>query len=129
MHKLITAAKADGLTLKVVSGYRSYTDQIATFDRWVKRHMKNHPSLSRSEAEKQVNHFSALPGHSEHQLGTTVDILSSENDYKFTTNKKFKFIAWLAKNAARFNFKISWPEGNGEFQYEPWHIRWYPNQQ
>lgn len=126
LKRLIAAAKRDGLTLRVVSAYRSYDEQVVTFNKWVQRTMERHPELNRTDAESRTNNFSAYPGHSEHQLGTTVDILSSENNYKFTTNKKFKYIAWLEKNARTFNFKISWPEGNGEFQYEPWHIRWYP---
>lgn len=126
LKRLIEAAKKDGLTLKPVSGYRSYKYQIGCFNRWVDREMKRYPELTRKQAEKKANTFSARAGHSEHQLGTTVDVLSSENGYKFSSDDKWKYVSWLAKNAERFNFKISYGKDSKEYVYEPWHIRWYP---
>ena len=110
LKRLLSAAKADGLTLKAVSGYRSYERQIAVFNSWVTRERKKNPALTQSEAEKLVDRYSARPGHSEHQLGTTVDVLSSENGYKFTTDSRWKFISWLERNANRFNFKSLTPQ-------------------
>ena len=126
LKKLLETARSEGLTLKVVSGYRSYERQITVFNSWVNRECKKNPSLTREEAEKIVDHYSARPGHSEHQLGTTVDILSAENGYKFSSDRKWKFVAWLERNAGRFNFKISYGPDHKEYQYEPWHLRWYP---
>ena len=124
---LINAAQKAGLNLRVVSGYRSYEYQVECFERWVERQLRDNPHWTRAKAERRTNQFSAHAGHSEHQLGTVVDILSDENDYKFSTDKKWKFVGWLAENAKRFNFKISYPEDSEEFEYEPWHLRWYPN--
>ena len=126
LKKLLAAAKKDGLTLRAASGYRSYEKQIRTFNRWTEKELRNNPKLTRKEAEAVANTYSARPGHSEHQLGTTVDVLSSENGYKFSSDSKLKYIAWLEKNAPKFNFKISHYKGNKEFVYEPWHLRWYP---
>ena len=126
LEKLIKAAKKEGLTLKAKSGYRSYDHQIATFKRWTDREMKKNSNLTRAQAEAKANTYSAKPGHSEHQLGTTVDVLSSENGYKFSSDPKLKYIGWLEKNASRFNFKISFPKDSTEYVYEPWHLRWYP---
>ncbi len=127
LKRLIKAAKQDGLTLKPVSGYRSYSHQVKTFKRWTDRELKKNPRLTRKQAEAIANTYSARPGHSEHQLGTTVDILSSENNYKFSSDQKLKYVSWLEKNAGRFNFKISFPKDGTEYVYEPWHIRWYPS--
>ena len=126
LKKLIAAAKKDGITLKVKSGYRSYDHQIKTFKRWTEREMRKNKKLSREEAEVIANTYSAKPGHSEHQLGTVVDILSSESNYKFSSDPKLKYSTWLEKNAPKFNFTISFPKGNKEYVYEPWHIRWFP---
>lgn len=124
---LINAAKKDGLTMRVVSGYRTYEYQADCFERWVERQLKENPHWTRAKAEKKTNQFSAHAGHSEHQLGTVVDILSDENDYKFfLTDQKLKFVGWVAKNAEKFNFKISYPKDSEEFEYEPWHLRWFP---
>ncbi len=126
LKRLIQAARKDGLTLKPVSGYRSYNYQIRTFKRWTNREMKRNPKMTRKQAEEKANTYSARAGHSEHQLGTTIDVLSSENGYKFSSDAKLKYVAWLDKNAAKFNFKISHGKDSKQFVYEPWHLRWYP---
>lgn len=127
LRKLLNDAKKAGLTLKVVSGYRSYDYQKGVFDRWVAKEKKKRPKITHEQAEKIVRSYSAVPGHSEHQLGTTVDVLSSENGYTFTYDKRYKFIDWIEQNAQKYHFKISYPAGNTEYVYEPWHLRWYPS--
>ena len=126
LKNLIEAARKDGLTLKPVSGYRSYKYQIGTFKRWTEREMKRNPRLTRKEAEELANTYSAKSGHSEHQLGTVVDLLSSENGYKFSITSDLKYVGWLEKNAEKFNFRISHHKNQTQFIYEPWHLRWYP---
>lgn len=127
LQNLINAAAKEGISLRAVSGYRSYVQQVQVFDSWVQQEMKKNPALSRSEAEKIANTYSARPGHSEHQLGTAVDVLSSESNYSFTTNYNLRYVGWMEKNAQKFNFKISYPKDNPEYVYEPWHLRWYPS--
>jgi D-alanyl-D-alanine carboxypeptidase len=126
LTKLIEAAKNDGIDLKVVSGYRSYSDQENIFNDYVKNEMYRHPGMSREDAEILVNTYSARPGHSEHQLGTTVDVLSLESNYSFNINTNMKFVKWLEENSTKYNFRISYTKGNGEYNYEPWHLRWMP---
>ncbi len=126
LERLLEAAHKDGLTLKVVSGYRSYSYQESVFNRWTNQELTKNPKLSRKAAEELANTYSARPGHSEHQLGTVVDVLSSENNYTFTSDPHLKYVGWLEKNAPKFNFTISYPKGGTEYVYEPWHIRWYP---
>lgn len=126
LKRLLAAAKKDGLTLRVQSGYRSYERQQQVYNSWIAKEMVKNRSLSRSEAIKLTDRYSARPGHSEHQLGTTVDILSAENGYKFSEDRRWKYVGWLERNAQRFNFKISYGPDSREYQYEPWHIRWYP---
>jgi zinc D-Ala-D-Ala carboxypeptidase len=126
LKKLLEAAKKAGLTLKVVSGYRSYDKQVTTFEYWIKKELERHPQWTREQAEKEANTYSAKPGHSEHQLGTTVDVLSSENNYQFSAEPSLKYIKWFEDNCQNYNFKISYPKTQTEYTYEPWHLRWYP---
>ena len=126
LNKLLAAAKQDGITLKVVSGYRSYERQQQVFARWVQKERERHPDWTCEQAETEANTYSAKPGHSEHQLGTVVDALSSENNYQFSSDPKLKYITWLEDNCHKYNFKISYPKTQTEYVYEPWHIRWYP---
>jgi len=126
LERLLSAAQKDGVTLKVISGYRSYEYQKDLFNRYIKNERAKNPKLTQTSAAHIVNTYSAKPGHSEHQLGTTVDVLSAENNYAFTVTPELKYIVWLEKHASKFNFVISYPKDGTEYIYEPWHIRWYP---
>src|SRR5207244_929282 len=41
LKRLLAAAKKDGLTLKVVSGYRSYEKQVSVFNGYIQKELKN----------------------------------------------------------------------------------------
>lgn len=64
---LMVEMKRRGFPGKVESAFRSYGSQCGTFLRWA-------GNGGFCDATEQ----SALPGHSQHQLGTTVDIFSEE---------------------------------------------------
>jgi D-alanyl-D-alanine carboxypeptidase len=71
---------------------------------------------------------SARPGHSEHQLGTTADISNADVGYRLTEEfGETPAGRWLAENAWRYGFVLSYPEGAEAvtgYKYEPWHFRW-----
>ena len=62
---MASAARSAGARLAVQSAYRSYSNQKATFDYWV-----------RVDGYATAIKESARAGHSEHQLGTTLDFRS-----------------------------------------------------
>jgi zinc D-Ala-D-Ala carboxypeptidase len=124
LYKMIDSAKLQGVDLKVVSGYRSFSTQKVLFESYVADEKQKAPGISEAEAIERANRYSAKPGHSEHQIGTTVDILSSETGYQFNSNPNKKYAVWLKQNASKYNFVISYPENNPEYIYEPWHLRW-----
>lgn len=114
--KLIDAAAREGVTLLAASSYRSYADQVVTFNSWAAQ-------LGEDEAAR----VSARPGHSEHQLGTTTDIVGPGADYNLDLMPGTPEAAWIAANAARFGFVVSYPEGMEDvtgYIHEPWHIRY-----
>lgn len=106
-----------GLEVIVESAYRSYEAQAATFDSWVAR-------LGYDAAVVRT----ARPGHSEHQLGTAVDVTSAGwtgrfGDWAVESTEG----AWMAANAWRYGFVMAYPAGSEAqtcFGYEPWHYRW-----
>ncbi len=111
------AARAAAVRLVIVSAYRSYQQQVLTFDYWVG-----------IGGYAQALRTSARPGHSEHQLGTTIDFGDGSaapweyDDWAATTSG-----AWLAQHAAEFGFVMSYPQGKSAvtcYDYEPWHYRW-----
>lgn len=117
LAKMIEAAGADDQTLFVLSGYRSFQEQDAILQQEIRLY-------GRSVAEQQV----APPGHSEHQLGLAVDITSKRAPYELSHDfGRWPEGRWLADNAARFGFVISYPDGKESvtgYIYEPWHIRY-----
>lgn len=111
------AWQAAGLSVIVESGYRSYGAQAATFDSWVAR-------LGSAEAIVR----SARPGHSEHQLGTSIDLSSPGWSGRFGDwERETAEGAWMATHAWEYGFVMSYPFGSQAqtcFSYEPWHYRW-----
>lgn len=110
-------AKATGDYVTVASGYRSWAEQQKIYG--------NNVGLY---GEDETNTFSAKPGHSEHQLGLTVDFTNKETDYKldekFSSTKAGK---WIADNAHLYGFVESYSKGSSleiNYQYEPWHYRY-----
>ena len=132
LAEMFDAAREQGHTLVVCSAYRSYADQVATFDQWVADEMAKAESagspISREEAERRANQFSALPGHSEHQLGTTVDVSSPEVAFDLVAGfADAPPGRWLAGNSYRFGYVFSYPGGKEKltgYIAEPWHLRW-----
>jgi D-alanyl-D-alanine carboxypeptidase len=118
LRALADAARAAGAPLGVVSGYRSYQQQRQTFDYWV--------SVGGYE---QALRTSARAGHSEHQLGTSLDFTSAGGSapWAYADWAQTPAGAWMAANAWRYGFVMSYPAGAFDrtcYDYEPWHYRY-----
>ncbi len=111
------AWQASGLTMIIESAYRSYATQAATFNSWSSR-----------TGYAQALIRSARPGHSEHQLGTAIDVTSPGWGGRFGDwARETAEGAWMAANAWEYGFVMSYPFGTQAatcFSYEPWHYRW-----
>ncbi|MCA9980343.1 MAG: M15 family metallopeptidase, partial [Anaerolineales bacterium] len=125
LTQLIADMQAAGLQPQIISGYRSYYSQNIAFQKWVEK-----------EPERATQ-LSARPGHSEHQLGTTVDFGSPVlYQYVEGADEKIEFHTyffktpegiWLLENAHTYGFTLSYPREAQEitgFYYEPWHYRY-----
>lgn len=117
LSEMLAAAATDGLDLGVRSAYRSYRTQCITFSYKVARHGLEH-----------ARRFSAEPGRSQHQLGTTVDITAARIGWALSQSLADEPEGqWLAANAHRFGFALSYPEGAEQvtgYAFEPWHFRY-----
>ncbi|MBP9866603.1 MAG: M15 family metallopeptidase [Candidatus Pacebacteria bacterium] len=110
---LFTSAKADGVTLYVKSGYRSFDEQKSLKSAYTVKY-----------GAGTSNTFSADQGYSEHQLGVTLDFITTGLNGQLTTAfDKTDAYTWLLNNAYRFGFVLSYPKGNKYYVYEPWHWR------
>jgi D-alanyl-D-alanine carboxypeptidase len=100
---------ADGVGLKVIvaSAYRSYADQNTVFN-----------DIKAAYGLNYAQKAAALPGHSEHQLGTTIDFNGGE--------------AWLQATAWQYGFVESYPAVVSPaltcYQPEAWHYRYFGRQ-
>jgi len=125
LRKLFEEAERQSIKMKIVSAYRSFEDQEILFNYYVQQEIKS-GAITEADAVKRANNYSAKPGHSEHQLGTTVDINCYECeglDISVENEKVWKF---LDEYGPKYGFKISYTKENvAGYQYEPWHIRYH----
>jgi len=106
------AAAADGVTLQLVSAYRSIARQ----------HEIVAAKLARGQSLDVILQVSAAPGFSEHHTGRAVDIGTPNSPALEEAFEQTPAFAWLQANAARFGFVLSFPRDNAcGYQYEPWH--------
>ena len=69
----------------------------------------------------------ARPGHSEHQLGTTIDVTTegaTDVDQSWGATPDGQ---WVATNAHKYGFLLSYPSDASDrtcYDYEPWHLRY-----
>lgn len=108
---MIGAAKRAGHDLKVISAYRSFETQTELKGQFTQVYGSG------------ANAFSADQGYSEHQLGTAVDVTTPEVGGTFSSFAETEAYEWMLKNAHRFGFVLSYPEGNQFYIFEPWHWR------
>ncbi len=104
-------AKALGLDLKLVSGYRSYETQKKLYENYVLK-----------DGVEKANTYSAKPGNSEHQTGLAFDIGKVDSSFANTDEAK-----WIEKNAHLYGFIVRYPKDKIDvtgYIYEPWHVRY-----
>ena len=107
----------DEYTIKGSSGFRSYEYQKLLLENAIKSG-KNNASVSIAKA-----------GHSEHQLGTAVDITGKSVGYSSADDSFLNSVesVWLEQNAYKYGFVMSYPldkENITGYRHEPWHYRY-----
>ena len=104
-------AKVLGLSIPLVSGYRSYKTQEELYNKYVKK-----------DGEEKASMYSAKPGYSEHQTGLAFDIGSVEDSFANT-----KEAEWINNNSYKYGFIVRYPKNKTSvtgYIYEPWHVRY-----
>lgn len=117
LEEMFAAAKEEGYTLAIVSGYRSYSKQSTIYAR------KKATTGSVEKADEYV----ARPGTSEHQLGLAMDLARKGSSQLNSNFGKTEEGQWVYANAHRFGFIVRYLEGYEEitgYNYEPWHVRY-----
>ncbi len=109
--QMADAAKKEGLSMKVISAYRTEAYQKNLYNDKV-----------RTSGKINADKYSARPGHSEHQTGLAVDISSTKGTFEYTPEFR-----WLQKHAHEYGFILRYPKGKEwitGYAYEPWHYRY-----
>lgn len=110
------AAAHDGVTLQIVSAFRSIEYQLGIVER----------KLARGLTMDEILRVSAAPGYSEHHSGCCVDFTTTgfaPVEEAFEQSSAFE---WLRQHAADYRFTLSYPRGNRHgIAYEPWHWCWH----
>ncbi len=109
---MIEAAKRDGVTIKVLSAYRSFYEQ---------KNIKT--GYDTTYGAGTANQFIAAQGYSEHQLGTAADFASPGVTNLAQDFEKSSAYSWLTNNAYRYGFVLSYPKNNVYYTFEPWQWR------
>jgi zinc D-Ala-D-Ala carboxypeptidase len=116
LDALRQAAAANGTPLSILAAYRSHAEQADLYERRV-------DELGDAEAGSRV----ARPGHSEHQLGTTIDVTTegdTDVDQSWGATPEGQ---WVATTAHKYGFLLSYPPDASDrtcYDYEPWHLRY-----
>lgn len=112
LEAMVHEAHDDKVDLRATSAFRSFAAQGALKTGYKVLYGKG------------ANAFSADQGYSEHQLGTTLDFTTTATGGALVGFEKTPAYEWLAQNAHKYGFVLSYPKGNTYYQYEPWHWRY-----
>ncbi len=105
------AAKKEGLSMRVVSAYRTEGFQRSLYN-----------SRVRTTGKVNADNYTARPGSSEHQTGLAVDISSTKGTFQYTPEFR-----WLQQHAHEYGYILRYPKGKEwitGYSYEPWHYRY-----
>jgi zinc D-Ala-D-Ala carboxypeptidase len=118
LARLLRAGDAARLGFKIASAFRSYGYQAQV-----------HDAVVAGEGAAAADRVSARPGHSEHQTGLAVDLVTPAHprcDFSacFAATPAGR---WLAENAWRYGFIVRYTRANQAitgYAPEPWHLRY-----
>ncbi len=123
LKAMLADAKAKGVRLGIISGFRTIEDQnYLYFDL----------KAERGESARARAEVSAPPGYSEHHTGYAVDFIDESQPETFLEEsfENTPAYEWLVANAPFYNFELSFPKDNSAaVAYEPWHWRYVGNQE
>lgn len=111
-EELTSAALLENVVFYPFSAYRSFEVQSILYNRYKAR-----------DGEEKADTYSARPGFSEHQLGLSVDVRSSNLNDNLTK----EHYEWMLNNSYKYGFIVRYPKGKQhitQFIEEPWHIRY-----
>ncbi len=127
MKAFVAAARAEGLSVFLSSGYRDYATQQYLYNR----------KISQGYTPEQAATIVLPPGTSEHQTGLVCDITDQYYDPKdWTVLEKTALYQWMSEHCQEYGFIVRYPKNKSGLSadeaktsvtgiiYEPWHYRY-----
>ena len=121
---MIKAAREEGISLYVASGYRDMTRQTYVFNRKVQSLINE--GHDEEEAKRLAAEVVAVPGTSEHTVGLAFDLVTAghsrlDEEFAYTDGGM-----WLKEHGPEYGFILRYPRGKEDvtgIEFEPWHYR------
>ncbi len=133
--KMHQAAQQDGISLTIISAYRSFDHQKRIWEnKWngqqvLSGNIRATDIADPEERASEILRFSAMPGTSRHHWGTDIDINSLNNSY-FLSGRGKKEYDWLKENAHKYGFCQPYTQrsdrNNTGYEEEKWHWSYLP---
>ena len=117
LTNMFEAARKDNINLYLVSGYRSYEQQLELYNTYVA-----------TDDKALADQYDAIPGACEHQLGLAVDL--SDDNRNHDIDDSFESTAayqWLLKHSYEYGYIFRFPRGKETITgiaYNPWSFRY-----
>ncbi len=131
-------AAANGYKLKIVSAFRSFSDQKKIWeDKWSGKTLVGGKKLNVSVPDPKARalkilEFSSMPGTSRHHWGTDFDINALDNNYFNNTREGKRVYDWLVQHATTYGFCQVYTKKGEEsgrttgYEEEKWHWSYRP---
>lgn len=120
MNAFVADTRAQGLSVYLSSGYRSYSDQAANFQRVVNN--------GYVDGKTWDGFYVSMPaGTSEHQTGLVCDITDIYYPLKDKLIENTETYKYMSAHCQEYGFIVRYPDGKQDItgvMYEPWHFRY-----
>ena len=94
--------------VNIVSGYRSYAEQVDNFG-----------SKAKKNGIDATQKYNTVPGFSQHHTGKAFDIFSVDTSW---WDKNYKVKKWVADNCENYGFEVTYKTKGTLRMPEPWHL-------
>ena len=125
LKQMMDDGAAQGLSMYVTSAYRSYDQQIETFNASMQNRLNQ--KMTPLQAYQETSRSVALPGTSEHATGLAVDIISTAYEALDDRQGDTAEQKWLMEHCWEYGFILRYPAEKSDITgiiYEPWHYRY-----
>ncbi|MEA4894330.1 MAG: M15 family metallopeptidase [Oscillospiraceae bacterium] len=125
LQEMIDAAKKDGISISVCSGFRTVSEQDALYNAKCEKYEAG--GYSEEASRILAGQYIQPGGASEHHTGLAVDLLTDETSELTESFAETPAYTWLKDNAAKYGFIERYPSDKSEItgiSWEPWHYRY-----